>query len=128
VTRTTFFINNANITDKMKLTLQYHNVRSTGGIETLVENMVLSLQPALKIDEAIVRLEQSSEGSPRFRTFVHLVTPGPDVIAEGRDHTLLAAINKVIASLKEKIGHRAMKRLRQFRGNMKHTTSGVNFH
>lgn len=100
---------------KMKLTLQYHNVRSTGGIEALVENMILSLQPAMKIDHAIVRLEEAVESSPRFRTSVHLVTPGPDVIAEGRDHTLLAAINKVISALKNKIGHRVLKRLRRMK-------------
>lgn len=101
----------------MKLTMQFHNVRSTGGFETLVENLILALQPTLKIDEAIVRLEQSNAISPRFMASVHLVTPGPDVLAEGRDHTLLAAINKVIASLKDKIGHRTLKRLRRIRGN-----------
>ena len=99
----------------MKLTLQYQNVRSTGGLEALVENLIIALQPTLKIDEAIVRLEHSDE-SPGFRASVHLVTPGPDVIAEGRDHTLLAAINKVINSLKDKIGHRTFKRLGRRRG------------
>lgn len=100
----------------MKLNLQYFNVHSTGGIESLVEHQLIALQPTLKIDEAIVRIEESRETSPSFRAWVHLVTPGPDVIAEGRDHTLLAAINKVINALKQKIGHRALKRLRRIRG------------
>ena len=82
-----------------------------------METLILALQPALKIDEAIVHLDQSSETSPRFRASVHLVTPGPDVLAEGRDHTLLAAINKVITALRDKIAHRALKRLRRIRGN-----------
>lgn len=106
----------------MKLTLQYQNVRSTGGFEALIENLILALQPALKIDEAIVRLEQAAETSPRYRASVHLVTPGPDVLAEGRDHTLLAAINKVVSVLKSKIGHRTLKRMRRIRGNP-HVTS-----
>ena len=110
----------------MKLTLQYHNVRSTGGFEALVENLILALQPTLKIDEAIVRLEESNEISPRFMASVHLVTPGPDVLAEGRDHTLLAAINKVIASLKDKIGHRTLKRVRRIRGNPQVTSRHIN--
>jgi ribosome-associated translation inhibitor RaiA len=101
----------------MKLTLQYNNIRSSGSFEALIESLLTALQPTLKIDEAIVRFEQSREASPAYRASVHLVTPGPDVIAEGRDHTLLAAINKVIASLKDKIGHRALKRLKRIRGN-----------
>ena len=101
----------------MKLTLQYQNVRSTGNTEAMVENLIIALQPILHIDEAIVRLEQSGEVSPPFRAWVHLVTPGPDVIAEGRDHTLLAAVNKVLAALKGKIGHRTEKRTRRIRGN-----------
>ena len=101
----------------MKLTLQYNNIRSSGSFEALMESLLTALQPTLKIDEAIVRFEQSREASPAYRASVHLVTPGPDVIAEGRDHTLLAAINKVIASLKDKIGHRSLKRLRRIRGN-----------
>ena len=101
----------------MKLTLQYNNIRSSGSFEALMESLLIALQPTLKIDEAIVRFEQSREASPAYRASVHLVTPGPDVIAEGRDHTLLAAINKVIASLKDKIGHRSLKRLRRIRGN-----------
>lgn len=96
----------------MKLTLQYRNVPSTGGIEALMTSLINALRPAIKIDHAIVRLDQSAEASPRFSIFVHLVTPGPDVIAEGRDHTLLAAINKVISALKAKIGQRRLKRLR----------------
>ena len=45
-----------------------------------------------------MRLERRHEGSPPFRVSVHLVTPGPDVFAESCDHTLHAAIGKVMDS------------------------------
>ncbi|MDB6074260.1 MAG: hypothetical protein JWO89_1900 [Verrucomicrobiaceae bacterium] len=97
----------------MKLTLTYHNVPSSRSTHSLVETLITSLLPSLKIDEAVVRLEQAHEASPAYRTHVHLVTPGPDVFAEAQDHTLLAAINKVVAGLKDKIAHRTQKRDRR---------------
>lgn len=100
----------------MKLTLKYNNIPSSRSTDALVETLISSLLPDLKIDEAIVRLEQTDEASPAYRSFVHLVTPGPDVFAEAQDHTLLAVINKVVASLKDKIGHRTQKRIRKGRG------------
>ena len=99
----------------MKLTLKYHNIPSSRSTDTLVDTMISSLLPDLKIDEAIVRLEQTHEASPAYRSHVHLVTPGPDVFAEAQDHTLLAVITKVVASLKDKIGHRTQKRMRKGR-------------
>jgi ribosome-associated translation inhibitor RaiA len=97
----------------MKLTLQHHRLRSTDELDSLVEERILALQPRLQIDEANVRLECRHEDSPAFSVRIHLVTPGPDVIAEGRDHTILAAVNKVMAALQEKIGSRALKRARR---------------
>lgn len=112
----------------MKLTVQYHNVRSTGGLETLVENLILALAPSLKIDQAIVRIEHSLDSSPAFRTSAHLITPGPDVIAEGRDHTLRAALEKLAAALRDRIEHRELKRQRRNRGTplvtSRHVTPG----
>jgi ribosome-associated translation inhibitor RaiA len=49
---------------------------------------------------------------------VHLVTPGPDVFAESRDHTLRAAFSKALAELREKITSRATKRLRRMKSNL----------
>jgi ribosome-associated translation inhibitor RaiA len=62
-----------------------------------------------------VRLENSS---PAYQVNVHLVTPGPDVFAESRDHTLRAAFGKVMAELKEKIGGREMKRTKRLRSKL----------
>ena len=95
----------------MKLTVQHVHVRSDDELDTLVEERILALEPLLLIEEAKVRLECSWQESPAFRVGIHLVTPGPDVEAEGRDHTLRAAIEKGIAELEEKIEARSRKGL-----------------
>lgn len=102
----------------MKLTLQHLSIRSTDTLDSWVENHILSLQPRLQIDEANIRLEHRRERSPAYRVHVHLVTPGPDVVAEGRDHTLRAAVAKVMRALSEKIGGRSRKRLFRMKSNL----------
>lgn len=102
----------------MKLTLQHHHLPSTDELDSLIENRILALQPRLQIDEANVRLECRFEKSPAFSVRVHLVTPGPDVFAESRDHTIRAAIEKVLADLEAKIGSRFEKRRWRLRGNI----------
>ena len=95
----------------MKLTVQHCHLRSTDQVDSLIEHHILALQPRLQIDEANVRLERHREQSPPFRVHVHLVTPGPDVVAEGKDHTLRAAIAKVMGALEAKLNRRQVSRL-----------------
>ena len=102
----------------MKLNVQHHNLRSTHELDSLVEERILALQPRLQIDEAKIRLECRWEESPAYRVAIHLVTPGPDVLAEGRDHTIRAAIAKAVADIEAKLGHRASKPLRRLRSNL----------
>lgn len=100
----------------MKVTLQHFDIRSTDALDTFVEERILGLLPRLQIDEANVRLERHRGTSPAFRVQVHLVTPGPDVLAEGRDHTIRAAIEKVLTELELKINGRTLERQRRVRG------------
>ncbi len=58
-------------------------------------------------------VERRLEGSPAFRVSAHLVTPGPDVSTEAVDHTLRAALEKVITQLETRIDHRHQKRARR---------------
>jgi ribosome-associated translation inhibitor RaiA len=94
----------------MKLTLQHKNVRSTPDLDWWVEEQIISLQPGLQIDEANISLARDLEASPAFQVKAHLVTPGPDVFAEGCDHTLQAAFHKLMEGLRGKIGSRATRR------------------
>lgn len=94
----------------MKLTVQHFSVRSTNALDSWIEKQIFALQPPLVIEEARVRLARHREASPAYEVNVHLVTPGPDVFAEGRDHTLRAAINKVMAQLRAKVESRLARR------------------
>ena len=98
------------MTPKMKLTVQHRNVHSTNELDSWVEEQIISLQPALQIDEANISLACNLDASPAFQVKAHLVTPGPDVLAEACDHTLQAAFHKVMDSLRNKIGSRATRR------------------
>jgi ribosome-associated translation inhibitor RaiA len=73
----------------------------------------------LRIDEAHVLVERRLEASPPFRIAAHLVTPGPDVFAEGVDHTLRAALQKTIAQLEARIDHRHLKRAQRGQNQFK---------
>jgi ribosome-associated translation inhibitor RaiA len=103
----------------MKLFLRHHSIRSTDTLDAWVEHQIFSLRPRLQIDEANVRLTHQPGASPAYEVNVHLVTPGPDVFAEGRDHTLRAAVRKVMAQLRNKISERANRRLRRLKSNLK---------
>lgn len=102
----------------MKLTLQHLSIRSTDALDTWIEKQIFLLQPTLRIDEANVRLVRQPEASPAYRVHVHLVTPGPDVFAEGNDHTLRAAFAKVMAQLRSKISGRTAKRVNRIKSQL----------
>ena len=101
----------------MKLITQHHQVRSTDELDSLVEERILAFEPRLQIDEARVQLECNWAQSPSFRVAIHIVTPGPDLLAEGRDHTLRAAIGKAVAHLDDKLRERSRQPLRRLRSN-----------
>jgi ribosome-associated translation inhibitor RaiA len=94
----------------MKLTLQHQNVRSTDTLDSWVEEQIITLQPALQIDDAVISLSHDNDASPAFHVGAHLITPGPDVFAEGCDHTLQAAFIKLMESLRGKISDRSTNR------------------
>ncbi|MBX7206688.1 MAG: HPF/RaiA family ribosome-associated protein [Verrucomicrobiaceae bacterium] len=99
----------------MKLTVKHHNVRSTNALDSWVEEQIISLQPALQIDEANIILAHNDEASPAYQVNVHLTTPGPDVFADGCDHTLRAAFEKTMTALRSKIGSRFTRRQKRKR-------------
>lgn len=102
----------------MKIHIQHSHVRSTDELDSLVEVPIMALQSRLLIEEATVRLEHRHEASPPFRVSVHLVTPGPDVYADGCDHTIRAAVGKAMGGLEAQISSRAQRRLRRLKGNL----------
>lgn len=108
----------------MKLNVQHLNIRSLDTLDSWVEKQIFTLGRARQIDEANIRLVRLEDASPAYQVNVHLVTPGPDVYAETRDHTLRAAFAKAMAQLKEQITDRATKRLQRIRSNIKSRRGG----
>lgn len=102
----------------MRLNVQHLNIRSPGRLDSWVEEQIFALGRARQIDEANVRLVRLADASPAYQVNVHLVTPGPDVFAESRDHTLRAAFAKAIAQLRKTITSRASKRLQRLKTNL----------
>lgn len=103
----------------MRLNVQHLNIRSLDLLDAWVEKQILALGERRRIDEANVRLVRLENSSPAYQVHVHLVTPGPDVFAESRDHTLRAAFGKAMTQLREQITSRATKRLQRFKSNLK---------
>jgi ribosomal subunit interface protein len=102
----------------MKVTVEHASVPSTDSIDSLVEDRILALSRRIQIEEARVRLECCRAISPKYRVSIHIVTPGPDLLADERDHTLPAAIEKVMTRLEARLAHREGKRRRRARGNL----------
>lgn len=102
----------------MKLTLQHFSIRSTDTLDSWVEEQIFALREWLRIDEANVRLVHRPGNSPAYQVQVHLVTPGPDLTAEGCDHTLQAAFTKMLAQVHSQLAGRAAKRVRRMKSNL----------
>ena len=102
----------------MRLNVQHLNIRSLDALDSWVEKQIFALGQARQIDEANIRLSRLENASPAYQVNVHLVTPGPDVFAESRDHTLRAAFTKAMTQLREQITSRANRRLRKLKSNL----------
>jgi len=103
----------------MRLNVQHLNLRSLANLDAWVEQHIFALARTRQIDEANVRLERRENASPAYQVKVHLVTPGPDVFAESRDHTLHAAFNKAVGQLRGQIASRMTRRRQRLKGNSK---------
>ena len=94
------------------VTIRIRHISSQAAQKTVafVRDKILELARLRKIDAAHVSFEQERERAPGFRVHVHLETPGPDLRAEGRDHTLLAAALRTLAELHRHLRVREAKR------------------
>ncbi len=95
----------------MKVIVRHSGIAARKWMDSKVKKQMLALGPLRQIDEAQVQIVREREVSPPFRVHVHLVTPGPDIAAEARDHTFAAAFSKVIKTVTEEIKKRAAKRM-----------------
>jgi len=102
----------------MRMNLQHFSIRSTDAVDSWIERQILELGRLRRIDEANIWLACHRDVSPAYHVRMHLITPGPDVIAETHDHTLRAAVDKAIRQLQSTIVDRVAKRLRSAKNNL----------
>jgi ribosome-associated translation inhibitor RaiA len=112
------------MTTTMRINLQHLNLRSRDRLDHWVEEQILALGETRRIDEANVRLTRLAGASPAYQVNVHLITPGPDVFAETRDHTMRAAFAKAMTQLREQVTSRASRCLQRLKSNLKSRRSG----
>jgi ribosome-associated translation inhibitor RaiA len=94
----------------MKLLLQPGNTRSSATLDFLIESRLIALADRQRIEEAVVRLTDNREGSPRYQASIQLRVPGPDLHAVACDHTLRVAVQKALDSVEGQIAAREGRR------------------
>jgi ribosome-associated translation inhibitor RaiA len=95
----------------MKMLLQHGNVRPLPAIERLVERRLSALSARQRLEEAIVRLGEERDASPRYRAGVQLRVPGPDIHAAASDHTLRGAVEKALTAAEVQVAARQGRRI-----------------
>jgi ribosome-associated translation inhibitor RaiA len=94
----------------MNIIVRYCGLTQRARWQSLVEAQLKKLQHLAAIATAKVTLEFQHGGTPAFRVFTHLEVPGPDYHAEASDHTLPAALLKVVNNLQQQIRARQNRR------------------
>lgn len=78
------------------------------------------LDRLLPISSAEVVLEYQRNAAPAFSVSADLAVPGPDIHAAARDHTLEAAVLKVVRRLEEQIEARKNRQQLRLKGRETH--------
>ncbi len=103
----------------MKLFIKHSAIALGKTVRSQLRDQLGKLEPLRQIDEAHVHLVREHEASPPYQVRVQLVTPGPDVFAQAKDHTLRAALEKVIRQLGQIITTRARKQRARLTKNLR---------
>ncbi len=102
----------------MKISLRYHGLNAGAAWLGLIESQLAKLQKLAAIAVAQVTLEWRAEVKPSFRVAAQLEVPGPDFHAEATDHTLRAALVKVVKNLERQIRSRNSRRADRWKTNL----------
>jgi ribosome-associated translation inhibitor RaiA len=106
-----------NLSNNMKIIMRYHGLNAHAVWQGLVETQLRRLQALAKIASARITLERQRGAKPIFRVLALLEVPGPDFHAEASDHTLQAALLKVVTNLERQIRSRIRRRLHKRKTN-----------
>jgi ribosome-associated translation inhibitor RaiA len=103
----------------MNIIVRYCGLTKRAIWQELVENSLRKLQNVAAIASAQVTLEWQRGVKPPFRVLTDLEVPGPDFHAEASDHTLPAALVKVVRSLEKQIRSRKNRRANKWKTNVR---------
>lgn len=102
----------------MKTTLRFRGLNAHPSWQTIVQDELQRIEGLAAIASAQVTLERQREVKPAFRVQAQLEVPGPDFHAEAADHTLPAALRKVVNDLEHQIRSRLARRVERRRSNL----------
>jgi len=102
----------------MNIIVRYSGLNKRVAWQQLVEAKLRKLQNLASIATARVTLEWQRGVKPAFRVLTQLEVPGPDFHAEASDHTLPAAVVKVVRSLEKQIRSRKHSRADRWKTNL----------
>lgn len=102
----------------MNIILQARHTRYPHSVSTLLEESLLALGERCRAEEAMVRLTDAREASPRFEVVISLRLPGPDLHVSGCDHTIAVAARKALRALEAQLESRAGRREQRRRSNL----------
>jgi ribosome-associated translation inhibitor RaiA len=102
----------------MNIIVRYSGLNKRAPWQELVERQLGKLQSLAAIATAWVTLEWQHGVKPAFRVLTRLEVPGPDFHAEDSDHTLEAALGKVVKKLEKQIRSRKLRRADKRKTNL----------
>jgi ribosome-associated translation inhibitor RaiA len=107
----------------MNLILQPGNTRSSAALDHLIESRLIALADRQRIEEAVVRLMDHPEGSPRYQASILIRVPGPDIHAVACDHTLRVAVQKALDAVEGQVEVRQGRRQARRRSRLQLSTA-----
>ena len=105
----------------MNIILQSRDTHYPHAIARLLEERLLALGENHRLEEAVVRLTDAREASPRYQVAIFVRLPGPDLHASGCDHTVAVAARKALGLLEDQLVARASRRQQRRRSNLQHS-------
>ncbi|MCC6881697.1 MAG: hypothetical protein IT576_06070 [Verrucomicrobiales bacterium] len=97
----------------MIIKLAYAGCEPRKSFEPVLLRTLEGFKDSLPAEEVRVRVAATEGQSPPYGLRAQFVTPGPDYVAEGRDHTLPAALRKLVLDLLRVIRQRTDKQVRR---------------
>ena len=85
---------------------QIRGLKNDAGFRRQLEADLEALNRLITVASAQVALEHQREVMPPYQAAAMLAVPGPDLHAAARDHTWIAAWQKVVTRLREQMAER----------------------